>query len=115
MGKTKNQTNDSKSEKLVSPSSSNGIEKSNHGKSVGAQLRSIELPKSADGLTAEQLNENQKIVFKRECQKMYGHKYVERRKLPANSIETAAAQLEAKLKEKLKQKKLEKIKQKKKS
>lgn len=95
MGKTKNQTNDMKSEKMIHPSSSNGIEKSNHGKSIAAQLRSIELPKSADGLTAEQLTENQKIVFKRECQKMYRHKYVERRKLPANSLETAAAQMEA--------------------
>lgn len=113
MGKTKNQTNESKSEKLVHPSSTNAIKKSNHGKSIAAQLRSIELPQSADSLTAEQLTENQKIVFKRECQKMYGHKYVERRKLPANTLEIAAAQLEAKLKEKLKQKKLEKSKQKK--
>lgn len=113
MGKTKNQTNDSKSEKVVHPSSSNEIAKLNHGKSIVSQLRSIELPKSADGLTAEQLTENQKIVFKRECQKIYGHKYIERRKLPANSLETATAQLEAKLKKELKQKKLQKTKQKK--
>lgn len=105
MGKTKTAAIESKSDKITHPSTSHGIEKS---KSVAAQLRAIELPKSADGLTAEQLSEDQKIVFKRECQKMYGHKHVEKRKLPAYSLEAATSQLEAKLKEKLNQRKLEK-------
>lgn len=108
MGKTKTKTNETKCEKIIQPTSSHGIDKSNQQKSVAAQLRSVELPKSADGLTADQLTENQKIVFKRECQKMYGHKYVEKRKLPAYSLETATSQLEAKLKEKQLQRKLEK-------
>lgn len=108
MGKIKTKTTETKTEKVTQPSSSHGIEKINQPKSYAAQLRSIELPKSADGLTADQLTEDQKIVFKKECQKMYGHKYVEKRKLPANSLEAATNQLEAKLKEKLQQRKLEK-------
>lgn len=109
MGKTKNQPDNKRSEKVIQkPSSSHGVEKTNAAKSIGAQLHSIALPKSADGLTADQLTEDQKIVFKKECQKLYGHKYVEKRQLPAYSLEKATSQLEIKLKEKLQQKKLEK-------
>lgn len=71
-------------------------------KSVAQTLRSIELPTSADGLTAEKLNAEQKIVFKKHCQNMYGHKYAAgKRKLPANSIESATVQLAAKMKERM--------------
>lgn len=64
------------------------------------ELSKIELPKTADGLTAEKLSSEQKNVFKRECQRLYGHKFSTKRKLPANSLEVATLQLQAKMKEK---------------
>lgn len=79
-----------------------------HPTSRAEALRAVELPKSADGLTADQLTEDQKHVFKRHCQEMYGHRFSERRKLPAYSMETAALQLAAKMQEKLAQRKKEK-------
>lgn len=72
-------------------------------KQVASALRSVELPKSAEGLTAEKLSSDQKMVFKKHCQNLYGHKFSGRRKLPADSIELATSQLEAKMREKAKQ------------
>lgn len=79
-------------------------------KEIAKALRSVELPKSAEGLTAEQLSSDQKMVFKKHCQNMYGHKFSGRRKLPAHSIESATSQLEAKMREKAKQLKQKKKK-----
>lgn len=70
---------------------------------IACALRNVELPKSADGLTAEKLSADQKMVFKKHCQNLYGHKFSGRRKLPAHSIELATSQLEAKMREKAKQ------------
>lgn len=81
-------------------------------KQIACALRSVKLPKSADGLTAEKLSSDQKMVFKKHCQNLYGHKFSGRRKLPAHSIETATSQLEAKMREKAKQLKEKKIKKK---
>lgn len=80
------------------------------GPSRAEALRAVELPKTAEGLTADQLTENQKHVFKRHCQEMYGHRVSEKRKLPANSLETASMQLAAKMQEKLAQRKKDKKK-----
>lgn len=82
-------------------------------KEVANALRNVELPKSAEGLTAEKLSPDQKMVFKKHCQNLYGHKFSGRRKLPAHSIESATSQLEAKMKEKAKQLKEKKKKKKK--
>lgn len=76
-------------------------------------IKSVGLPDSADGMTADKLTENQKHALKKVCAKMYGHQHSVKKQLPANSIESATAQLEAKMKEKLAQKKREKKKQKK--
>lgn len=72
-------------------------------KVIAKSLKSVKLPTTADGLTAEQLTSEQKMVFKKQCQHMYGHKFSTKRKLPANSIESATLQLAAKMKEKQKQ------------
>lgn len=102
--------------KITEPSSSSIIIDKN-AKKIGKMsrmdaLRAVELPKSSRGLTAEKLTEDQKHVFKKQCQKMYGQKFAEHRKLPASSIEVAASQLADKIKaqlaEKRKQKKLNK-------
>lgn len=70
-----------------------------------AVIQSVGLPNSADGLTADKLNENQKHVLKKVCAKMYGHQHTEKRVLPARSLESATAQLEKKMKEQLAQRK----------
>lgn len=72
-------------------------------KRIASALRSVGLPKSAEGLTADKLTSDQKMIFKKHCQNLYGHKFSERRKLPAHSIELATSQLEAKMREKAKQ------------
>lgn len=79
-------------------------------KLIASALKSVKLPTSADGLTAEQLTSDQKMVIKKQCQNMYGHKFSTKRKLPASSIESATLQLAAKMKEKQKQLKSKKKK-----
>lgn len=120
MGKNKTRSNDKVCNKNVDTS----IE-SSHGKVIksakpkliteklSAVIKSVGLPDSAEGVTADQLTENQKHALKKVCAKMYGHQHTEKRKLPAHSLETATAQLAKKMKEKLAQKKKEKKKQKK--
>lgn len=102
--------------KITEPSSSS-IKIDKNAKKIGEisrmdALRAVELPKSSKGLTAEKLTEDQKHVFKKQCQKLYGPKSGDRRKLPATSIEVATSQLADKIKaqlaEKRKQKKLNK-------
>lgn len=78
-------------------------EDSEKAKQIACALRSVELPKSAEGLTAEKLTSDQKMVFKKHCQNLYGHKFADRQKWPAHSIEMATSQLEAKMREKAKQ------------
>lgn len=82
---------------------------------LNAVIKSVGLPANADGLTADQLTENQKHVLKKVCAKAYGHQHTERRALPANSLESATAQLAEKMKQKLAQKKKDKKQQKQKS
>lgn len=100
MGKTDKHTNNNKEpvHKTKKPASDVGTSKS-----IASALRSIELPKTAEGLTAEQLTADQKIVFKRECQHLYGYKATNKRKLPANSIESASFQLAEKMRQKAEQ------------
>lgn len=71
-----------------------------HRRQMARELSKVELPKTGDGLTAEKLSAEQKNVFKKECQNLYGHKFSTKRKLPANSLESATLQLQAKMKEK---------------
>lgn len=75
-----------------------------------AVIKSVGLPENAEGLTADQLTENQKHALKKVCAKMYGHQHSEKRNLPAKSLESATAQLAEKMKEKLAQRKKEKEK-----
>lgn len=113
MGKTSSTKDTEKSSKIHESGPSHKLEKKStqpHGQSRSEALRSVELPKSADGLTADQLTENQKHVFKRHCQEMYGHRFSDKRKIPANSLEAATSQLAAKMQEKLAQRKKEKKK-----
>lgn len=100
MGKTgKGKTNDKESiHKTKKP-----VAESETSKSFISALREVELPKSAKGLTAEQLSADQKIVFKRECQRLYGYNAANKRKLPANSIESASFQLAEKMRQKAEQ------------
>lgn len=79
---------------------------------ISDALRAVELPKSSENLTAEQLTADQKNVFKKHCQNMYGHRYSTREKLPASSLESATLQLAAKMKEKLERRKKDKKKKK---
>lgn len=103
MGKTKKSNSSQKETINRTKKSGDGNETT---KSVAQTLRSIELPSSADGLTADKLNAEQKIVFKKHCQNMYGHKYAAgKRKLPANTIESATVQLAAKMKERMERQK----------
>lgn len=75
-------------------------------KAFGKAMHAIELPTTADGLTADKLTAEQKNIFKKECQYMYGHQYAKgKRKLPANSIESATLQLAARMKAKQVEKK----------
>lgn len=72
--------------------------------SYGAALRAIKMPTTAAGLTAENLTSEQKVIFKKHCQNMYGHQYSKgKRKLPASTIESATLQLAAKMKAKQEQ------------
>lgn len=118
MGKTtttKDPVTESKSRKSCESISSHKVTKhptKPHGQTRAEALNAVELPKSADGLTADQLTENQKHVFKRHCQEMYGHRFSDKRKLPANSLEAATSQLAAKMQEKLAQRKKDKQKKK---
>lgn len=114
MGKTKNKlssnTDESKKSEIT-PSASHIHKKSkknDESQRIGAALREVELPKTAEGLSAEKLTADQKNVIKKHCQNMYGHRFSTREKLPANSLETAALQLEAKMKAKLEQRKKDK-------
>lgn len=71
-------------------------------KEIAIALQKVELPTSAEGLTAEKLSSDQKMVFKKQCQNLYGHKFTQK-KPAALSIESATSQLEAKMREKAKQ------------
>lgn len=120
MGKNKTKSKDKESNKNANTaiSSSPGkVTKSPKPQAITEKLssviKSVGLPANADSITAEQLNENQKHALKKVCAKMYGHQHSEKRKLPANSVESATVQLAEKMKEKLAQKKKEKKKQKK--
>lgn len=100
---------------LKTDESTPGCSNDNEGskeKVIAKALKSVQLPTTADGLTAEQLTSEQKMVFKKHCQNMYGHKFSTKRKLPANSIESATVQLAAKMKERQKQLKQKKNEQK---
>lgn len=71
-------------------------------------VKAVGLPENVDGLTADDLTENQKHALKKVCAKMYGHQHSEKKRLPASSLESATAQLAAKMKEKLAQQKRDK-------
>lgn len=122
MGKNKSKSNDKESRKsaestIASPSGK--VTKSPKPQSstekLNSVIKSVGLPANAEGLTADQLTENQKHALKKVCAKMYGHQHSEKKAMPARSLESAAAQLEQKMKEKLAQKKKEKKKQKQKT
>lgn len=82
---------------------------------LAAVIKSVGLPESAEGLTADKLSENQKHVLKKVCAQMYGHKHTERKTLPARSLESATAQLAERMKQQLAQRKMDKKKQKQKN
>lgn len=116
MGKNKSKSNDKKcdrSEEIMSISHSSKASKSPKPQPINERLsaviKSVGLP-DADGLTAEQLTENQKHVLKKVCAKMYGHQHTEKTKMPAKSLESATAQLAEKMKAQLAQRKKEKKK-----
>lgn len=123
MGKNKLKSNDTKIDKNVDTvisSSPNKAQKSPRAKPITEKLcaviKSVGLPECTEGLTADQLTENQKHVLKKVCAKMYGHQHSDnKRNLPAKSMESATAQLAEKMKEKLAQRKKEKKKLKQKS
>lgn len=101
MGKKDRSRTDEKNVLHGTRKSSDNVETS---KALGKALHAIELPKTADGLTAEKLTTEQKVIFKKECQNLYGHQYSKgKRKLPANSIESATQQLAARMKVKQQQ------------
>lgn len=79
---------------------------------LSAIIKSVGFPEHAEGLTAEQLTENQKHALKKVCAKMYGHQHTEKAKMPAKSLESATAQLAERMKSQLAQRKKEKKKQK---
>lgn len=118
MGKNKTKSDVSKakkherSEDLVGSSPSDKMKKNSKAQQTKDKLtsviKSVGLPKTADGLTADQLTENQKHALKKVCAQMYGHRHTEKRSLPASSLESATAQLAEKMKEKLAQRKKEK-------
>lgn len=116
MGKTsKSKSNDGETtseQKIHTKKPKTKTNKTTEAREIGKALRQVELPKSADGLTAEKLSADQKMIFKKECQNLYGHRYSARRALPAHSIESATSQLEARMREKAKQLKEKKMKKK---
>lgn len=120
MGKNKSKSTDKESNKKSDMAISSAPEKvtkiskpQTDSEKLSSIIKSVGLPESADGITADQLTENQKNALKKVCTKMYGHQHSVKRQLPANSLESATVQLAAKMKEKLAQKKKEKKKQKK--
>lgn len=121
-GKNKKKTTDHQKEKAdvtIASTSSNKVKKSPKPNAVQQKLesiiKSVDLPENADGLTADQLTANQKNALKKVCAKMYGHQHSVKQHLPAHSLESATAQLAAKMKEKLAQQKRNKQLQKHKS
>lgn len=114
MGKNRSKDKHNKNDEIVASTSkkikSSKPQKIN--KKLESIIKSVGLPKNAEGLTADQLTENQKHVLKKVCTKMYGHQHSERLKMPATSLESASVQLAAKMKEKLAQRKKDKKKQK---
>lgn len=121
MGKNKTKSESSKHDKIKDTLSSpaNKVKKVSKTQAsvekLSAVIQSVGLPESADGLTADKLNENQKHVLKKVCAKMYGHQHTEKKALPAKSLESATAQLAEKMKQQLAQRKKEKKKAKQKS
>lgn len=99
-------------EHTVATTSSNKVKKSPKPNAATEKLeaiiRSVDLPENDGNLTADQLTPNQKNALKKVCAKMYGHQHAVKRNLPANSLESATAQLAAKMKEKLAQQKRDK-------
>lgn len=115
MGKNKTKSKHAKSEEILDSSpSSDKVKKISKTQQINEKLsaviKSVGLPRDSDDLTADQLTENQKHVLKKVCAKMYGHQHTEKRVLPAKSLESATAQLEQKMKEKLAQRKKDKKK-----
>lgn len=110
----KNKVKSISDKRVDTTSSPNKVKKSPKPQAINEKLsaviKSVGLPENADGLTAEQLSENQKHALKKVCAKMYGHQHTEKRKLPASSLESATGQLEQMMKEKLAQRKKEKKK-----
>lgn len=99
MSEKSKKTKKSKQEVVFNPNEKTTEEKAKLYNDYKA-LSTIELPKSSDGLSADKLTEDQKVVFKKQCQNLYGHKFSKKRKLPAVSVEDATAQLQAKMREK---------------
>lgn len=119
MGKNKSKSQDkqhNKSDVIANNSVTNKVKKSPKPQSnvekLSSIIKSVGLPENADNITAEQLSENQKHALKKVCAQMYGHQHSQKKTLPARSLESATAQLAAKMKEKLAQRKKEKKKQK---
>lgn len=115
MGKNKTKSSDqhqSKNVDKVATTSSNTVKKSPKSQPALEKLekivKTVGLPENVDGLTADQLTENQKHALKKVCAKMYGHQHSEKKRGPASSLESATAQLAAKMKEKLAQQKRDK-------
>lgn len=115
MGKNKTKLSDqhqSKNVDKVATTSSNTVKKSPKSQPALEKLekivKTVGLPENVDGLTADQLTENQKHALKKVCAKMYGHQHSEKKRGPASSLESATAQLAAKMKEKLAQQKRDK-------
>lgn len=119
MGKNKTKSTQSKDVEKVASTSSNTVKKSPKSKPATEKLetivKAVGLPENVDGLTADKLTENQKHALKKVCAKMYGHQHSEKKRLPASSLESATAQLAAKMKEKLAQQKRDKKMKKKQS
>lgn len=115
MGKNKTKSTyqqQNKNADEMATASSNTVKKSPKPQAASEKIESIVkavgLPENVDGLTADQLTENQKHALKKVCAKMYGHQHSEKKRLPASSLESATAQLAAKMKEKLAQQKRDK-------
>lgn len=116
MGKNKPNTNNKNNDKCEQ--SSDNIKKMSktHTKTekLASIINTVGMPTSAEGLTADQLTENQKHALKKVCAQMHGHQHSTKKALPARSLESATVQLAQKMKEKLAQHKKNQQKQKKK-
>lgn len=112
MGKNKTKSTYQQPDKHVENVSTASVKKSPKPQPATEKLeaivKSVGLPADVDGLTADKLTENQKHALKKVCAKMYGHQHTEKKRLPAHSLESATAQLAAKMKEKLAQQKRDK-------